>query len=986
LGDWMELLLPGKMLEPGGIIDRIISNEGLTKSFEEGVEAIGWLYQFYMSEKKSVVGGLKNTAVKKEDLPAVTQLFTPRWIVEYMIENSLGKLYDEWQEQNGLAKEWPYYLKHTQSDKLLPNFKGNLEEMKFFDPACGSGHILVAAFDYFFEMYIEQGYRETEIPVIILEKNLYGCDIDKRATQIASFALYMKATEKDHRILKRSLVKTFHVMEIMESENLTDEEWDWIAPEVEEQFHLKNMVSQFANGKQFGSLIQPERLEYDCFITKINEAAQQPERDPIQSVIISNVASKLLPVLKQARLLSNQYDVVVTNPPYHNKFNPVLKDFMNQEYGDFKSDLYSAFIYRSMKMTKENGYSAFMTPFTWMFIGSYEGLRQFMIENGTLSSLVQLEYSAFEEATVPICTFVIHNQHINTVGEYIRLAALKGDQAAKVRAAVGTNCDYRYSFDSQNLGRISGAPIAYWATDSVMDCFLFEETFESMAPAKKGMDTNAESELYFRNWFEVDRNKIYGVGSLDKHHAKWFEINKGGGFRRWYGNRLDVIDYENDGYRLKNKRRKANIRNESFYFQESLTYGVVTSSKFSFRISDRHALFDQGGPNCFPSEEYIKFILALGNSKVIEYLLTFIAPTLNFTVGDINKLPIKRPEQETLRKIEKLCERNVAISKEDWNSYEVSWDFLKHPFVEGNLKDTSISDKFSIWKLKTKLHCSQLKRNEEELNAMFIKLYELENELTPDVMDEEMKLRPANRELDTKSFLSYFIGCLMGRYSLDVNGLIYAGGQWDQSIYKTFQPCCDGALTFTDEKVLPDQEDIYVRLQEFLTVIYGEETLQQNLTWIAGSIDQKIESVEKTIRHYFVKNFAKDHAQLYQNRPIYWQIDSGKENAMKTLLYVHRYTPQTMRLVLNHHLIPLLGQWRALTRGMEEEVNSRLFGCTEKKVKMSQLNRYRKRVEELERFQDQLQDFARQEIEMDTDDGVKVNYRKFTTILTPIKL
>ncbi|PES90343.1 SAM-dependent methyltransferase [Bacillus cereus] len=987
LQDWTELVLPERMLEPGGIIERVVTNEGLTNSFQDGVEAIGWLYQFYMSEKKSAVGGLKNNAVKKEDLPVVTQLFTPRWIVDYMNENTLGKTYDEWYETNSVHHNWEYYLKHQNSKKLLPDFDNELESLTFFDPACGSGHILVSAFDKLYDMYIEQGYRRSEIPSLILKHNLFGCDIDRRAAQIANFALYMKATEKDSRFLQKVSFKNANVIEIQDSQVLTEDEWDWLTEDKESQEQLKNMVVLFENGKQFGSLIVVPEFNYEEFIIKIQNAEKEQYGDLFTEALKLAVIEKLLPILKQAKMLCEKYDIVVTNPPYHNKYNPVLKKFMEENYKNYKLDLYSAFIYRCLEFAKGNGYVGMMTPMTWMFITRHQKLREYIINNYSISSLIQLEYSAFEEATVPICTFVIQKQNQDSVGEYIRLVDMKGDQADFVRQAIKyPTVDYHFVANSHKFSVIPGSPISYWANDSVVNCFEAVETFESIAPARKGLDTNGESEQFFRNWFEVNIGKIFGVGTLNVQQSKWYEINKGGGFRRWFGNRLDVINYENNGYILKNKRKKANIRNEDDYFKESLTYGVVTSSKFSFRKSDKSSLFDQGGPNCFPEEQYMKFILALGNSKVIEHLLTFIAPTLNFTVGDINKLPIKLPTEELLNRIDFLSDNNVLFSQKDWNSFEISWDFLKHPFVKKQNSITLLSEVYSNWEKHTESQFTQLKFNEEELNRIFIKLYGLEDTLTSEVTDEESKIRRADRLRDTQSLLSYFIGCILGRYSIDVEGLAYAGGEWIASKYKTFIPSNDGIVTFTDEKILPDEQDVYERLKEFLIAIYGQESLIENLGWIAEGLGKKeSDTVEATIRNYFMKDFVKDHIKIYQNRPIYWLIDSGKQKGMQSLVYLHRYTPQTMGLAMQNHFIPLLTQWRNLVQVTEVELDSGSLSTTEKRQKTKLLNTYKKRSEELADFQDALNELARQEIPLDLDDGVKVNYQKLASVLYPIK-
>lgn len=633
--DYTELLLPDYLLDQESIIRKIVnelSDENFYQVQEDGsqkdnVEVLGWLYQYYMSEKKEKVGGLKNTAVKKEDLPVVTQLFTPKWIVQYMVQNSLGKLYDEKYEDNQLAQNWEYYLKHEENHHLYPEFD-SLEDLKIMDPACGSGHILLYAFDMLYDMYEEAGYPSREIPQLILEKNLYGLDIDKRAQQIANFALIMKAAEKQPRFISRLSRKginpKLNVYEIVDADqSLSEEAIDYFVENETEKSLINELMSQFENGKQFGSLINPIELPYEEWMNRINKLENR-QNDLIEESYSHELVEKLLPVLKQAYLLYQKYDVVVTNPPYHNKYNSVLKKFINQHYKDYKSDLYSAFIYKTSQMTKENGYSALMTPFTWMYISTHENLRKTIVKYKTITSLVELEYSSFKEATVPICTFVFQNQLINKNGSYVKLTDFKGEetQPIKVKEAVkNPNIYFRYNRSSNEFEKIPSSPLAYWITDAAGKAFDTSNFIENIAPAKKGLDTNGESNKYFRFWFEVDKNKFYGL--TKDENSKWFEIDKGGGYQKWFGNKMDIINYENHGYELKNKKKKANIRNEQLYRKESITYGVISSERISFRYSSNEALFDQGGPNLFPSKENLYYILSLGNSKVYEYLLKY---------------------------------------------------------------------------------------------------------------------------------------------------------------------------------------------------------------------------------------------------------------------------------------------------------------------------------------------------------------------------
>ncbi|MED3382668.1 BREX-1 system adenine-specific DNA-methyltransferase PglX [Bacillus tropicus] len=988
LQDWTELVLPERMLEPGGIIERIVTNEGLTKSFQDGVEAIGWLYQFYMSEKKSAVGGLKNHAVKKEDLPVVTQLFTPRWIVDYMNENTLGKTYDEWYESNSVHKDWRYYLKHQNSKKILPDFDNELESLTFFDPACGSGHILVSAFDKLYDMYIEQGYRRSEIPTLILKNNLFGCDIDRRAAQIANFALYMKAAEKDSRFLQRVSFDAANVIEVHDSEALTEDEWDWLTDDKESQNQLKNIVALFENGKQFGSLIVVPEFNYEEFIIKIQNAKKEQYSDLFTEALKLAVTDKLLPILEQAKMLGEKYDIVVTNPPYHNKYNSVLKKFMGEYYKDYKSDLYSAFIYRCLKLTKENGYVGMMTPMTWMFITSHKKLREYIIENYSFSSLIQLEYSAFEEATVPICTFVIQKQNKDAVGEYIRLSEMKGDQAEFVHDAIkDPTVQYRYATDSNNFLKIPGSPIAYWAGDWMLELFENASNLKELAEPKVGIQTG-DNPRFLRFWWEVSNESIgfdFDNRQLAKQsNKKWFLYNKGGDFRKWYGNVEHIINWEDDGAEIK-AHKSSRPQNLDRMFLQGITWSMVTSGSIAMRLHNKGMMFDQTGTTLFPlNQKDFYTLFAFLNSQVAQKFLDALNMTMHYLKGDLDRLPILHISDP---RIVDLVQENINLAKLEWDSLENSLDFNKYSLSIKSKNSLSLTFE-NVLNERAKW-VKQMIENEVVINRIVTEAYQVEYNLDLNKLrkDVEKTLRPVNNIEATKALLSYFIGCWLGRYSLDCEGLAYAGGKWDDSKYEKFQPSRDGIVTFTDEKVLPDNLDVYERLKEFLIVIYGNETLQENLEWIAESLVKKeSDTVEFTIRNYFIKDFIKDHIQIYQKRPIYWLIDSGKQKGMQSLIYLHRYTPQTLGLAMQNHFIPLLTQWRNLVQVTEVELDSGSLSTTDKREKRRLLNNYKKRSEELADFQESLNELARQEISLELDAGVKVNYPKLASVLYPIKL
>ncbi len=1003
LQDWTELVLPEKMLEPSGIIERILTAEGLAESFEDGVEAIGWLYQFYMSERKKLVGGLNKAAIKKEDLSVVTQLFTPRWIVDYMVENTLGKLYDEWQPENDLAKDWVYYLKHQESKKMIPEFEEQLENIKFFDPACGSGHILVVAFEHFYKMYLEQGYRRSEIGSLILQHNLYGAEIDRRAVQITNFVLFMKAAEYDSRFLSRVKIENTHIIELTDSIDLTNEEWEWLTPNSEERSKLQYVVSSFEHAKQFGSLIQPIEFNYTGWIQKLESMKVELVTDIYESSIQQSIVEKLLPILYQAKLLADQYQVVVTNPPYHNNFNPMLKAYMQKNYPDFKSDLYSAFISRSLTLSLSNGYVGMMTPYTWMFISSHQKMREHIVDYYSFSSLVQLEYSAFEEATVPICTFVIQKQNQNPIGEYIRLSELKGDQSEYVKYSIeNPDVNYRYRINSGLFKEIIGSPIAYWIHGSITEAFKESHLLNEQVALRAGMQTG-DNEKFLRYWNEISFEKL-GIGFTNgiqtmNSNKKWFPYNKGGGYRKWYGNRFLVVDWENDGTNIKKdklerlskgliEKKNSQCWNEEFYFKEGLTWSALSSGDLSVRYSPVGSIFDTKGASLFItniSSVDLLYVLALLNSNLAKEFMKIFSPTLDFGSGAISKIPLKVPDQETQRKVCELVQENVDIAKKDWDMTENSWEFNKPTFLKFREESSLLENAYLKWEEECMNQVECMKRNEEEINRILNSIYNVNDFVSSEIKHSEIELLRANRKRDCKSFLSYFIGCLVGRYSIDHEGLVFAGGKWDRSVYRSFQPAEDGIISLTDEHILKNSQDIYLRLKDFLVNIFGVQTLEENLKWIAEQLKEKAnETVEQTIRNYFLKDFIKDHIQVYKKRPIYWLISSGKQKGMQSLIYMHRYTPNTFGLAMQNHFIPLLSQWRSLAQVMQEELDSGSLSPAVKREKNKQLRLYQQRVVELEVFQDKLDSYARQQIPINLDDGVKVNYQKFNGILTKI--
>ncbi len=992
--DFTDLLLPEHLLHADSLINKLVQDEELTGCFEE-VEVIGWLYQYYIAEKKEQVGGLRNNAVRKEDLPFVTQLFTPKWIVQYMVQNSLGKMYHDLNPNTKLVSEWEYYLhaNSNEENKHVPE-GATLETIKFLDPACGSGHILVYAFELLYDMYEESGYPKREIPKLILSNNLYGLDIDKRAVQLASFALIMKAQEKYGRFLRKTSEVELNVHEFIDAQKVSNEALEYVCKNDEEKQEIKIIIDEFKNAKQFGSLILPSQIEFDVYIGRI-EKLMLAKYGVGEQAYVKELYHVLFPILKQAKCLSLKYDLVITNPPYHNKYNTDLKDFVQKFYKNYKTDLYSAFIYRCTQMTVRNGYAGLMTPFTWMFISRHEKLREFIIRNQNISSLIQLEYSAFSEATVPICTFLIHNQVYSHIGEFIRLTDFKGEEQQPLRvkeAVANEKVTYRYKFNSRNFKAIPGNPIAYWASSQVSKIFLQGTPMGNLSEIKQGMAT-CDNDRFLRIWHEVEFNKCkFGASSsIEAKNCgkKWFPYHKGGKFRKWYGNHEFVVNWQNDGKEIKaftseiNKLRPGGrVKNQEYYFRAGLTWSALTSSKISFRSFDVGFLFDTKGSVCFPKDETTRIkLIGLLNSKVADYLLKILAPTLDYNPLSLRRIPVL--SCNFMSKIKNLIDSLINISKNDWDSYETSWDFKDHPLLIHKGEAYYLSEAFYNWAEFASKQFRQAKRDEEKLNEVFIDLYGLQQELAPEVSDEEITIRKADRERDAKSFLSYAIGCMMGRYSLDIEGLTYAGGEWDASKYRTFIPDKDAIIPLTDAAYFED--DVMTRLQEFLKVTFGEGTLQENLHWLAESLEMKNnETPIERLRRYFFDEFYRDHVRIYQKRPIYWLVDSGKNKGFRALIYLHRYTPDTLATLRFQYLHELQGKYAQEISRLEGVLTNPDLSATEKKKIEKQLASLRKRQQELVEFDKVVADYANQRIDLDLDDGVVVNYKKLQPILGKI--
>lgn len=1009
ISDYTELLLPDNLLEEGSVIRKMVEDIEESDWLEE-VEIIGWMYQYYISEKHDEVVGINTGNIKKNDIPAATQLFTPKWIVKYMIDNSLGKLWIDNNRNSSLKSELEFYL---EKNMFIDDDKCNSlnpENIKLLDNAMGSGHILVYAFDVFYKMYIEAGYSERDIPKKILENNLFGIDIDDRAEQLATFALIMKARHYNRRLF-REIEKNkinLNLISIKESTGLSEEDINYFVNGNEYlKTQVKILLDNFKNAKEFGSIINLDNIDINLIEERVKELENVNYENLLDINSYENIKVYLKPIIKQYKIMSFKYDVVATNPPYMGNYDKELKKFIIDNYSDFKKDLFSVFIRKNFEYSKSDGYLAFMTPMVWMFIKTFEKLREYIINNKSISSLIELEYSGYEEATVPICTFILKNTNENSRGTYIKLSEFKGakNQPIKVLEAIeNIGCKYRYTFQRDDFKYIDGMPIAYWSTDRIKEVFKSSNALSSIAEPKQGLATG-DNDRFLKLWYEVYIDKLSINNDRDVFNEKgykWVPCNKGGAFRRWYGNNLVVANWHNDGAEMKSFKGSV-IRNERYYFSEGLTWSTLTSSLLSMRYSPKGFIFETKGSVLFPiDKKHIWYLLGLLNSKIVTNLIKMISPTIDYHEGPLGKLPITIKSDE---KVDNLVKTNISISKQEWDYFENSWDFKMHPLLKFLDKNDSykIESAFINWRTKCEENFEQLKYNEEELNRIFIDIYGLQDELTPDVEDKDITIRKADRERDIKSFISYVVGCMFGRYSIDSEGLIYAGGdfndKWnfesskvrkiekdedgniisDSWIDSRFMPDKDNIIPITEDEYFED--DIVSRFIEFVRTVYGNDTLEENLDFIADSIGRKAsETARQAIRRYFIKDFYKDHLKVYQKRPIYWMFESGKNDGFKCLIYMHRYNEQTVAKVRTDYLHTLQRKYEAEINRLQLVVDSEEYTAKDRTAAKKKIDRISKQIEECREYDQVVAYLANEKISIDLDDGVKVNYAKFQNI------
>ena len=993
--DYSELLLTISFTDPEGIIhhlindiedvdfrinDEMYTDDGKIKA-DGQVEIIGWLYQYYISKKHDEIVNIYKGTVKKADIPAATQLFTTDWVVRYMVDNSLGRYWVERNPQSKLAEKLEFFVTPKNGEIQYVDEKISPTDLTFFDPCMGSGHILVYAFDVLMEIYREVGYSDRDAALSIVENNLFGMDIDKRAYQLAYFAVMMKARSYNRRALTKGISNNLAVVE--ESNSIDKFTCNGLTTDSEQNKIGEYLVEAYRDAQEIGTLQTIEKKDYKEFVEYLNNIdSSAGQIDLFSTAWLNDTLPQMLQLAKQAEIMSNKYAVVCTNPPYMNKLEGQLKKFVVDNYKAYSGDLFSVFIYRNFDYCKVDGYSAFMTPFVWMFIKTYEALRTYIIDTKAITTLVQMEYSAFEEATVPICSFVLKNGRATEKTLCFRLSDFKGGmevQKQKVLEAISDkNCGYLYGTEQSEFSKIPGSPVAYWVSEQLRKCFEFGLPLGKLAAPRQGMATT-NNNLFLRQWYEVSASNIgFKYKNLEQTkdgRHRWFPYNKGGQFRKWYGNQDYVVNWYKDGKDLKEYTKDApggRMNNMEFYFHPSVTWSKISSGNFSTRFMPQGFIFDVAGCSIFSNEEEkLKYFLGFTNSCVVKYILSAISPTLNYEVEHIKKLPIVFNKSE---EVKMLIDELICNSKNDWDSFETSWDFKKHPFVSYATNKVSIS--FEMWSKECNERFKQLKTNEEELNRIFIDIYGLQDELTPKVEDKDVTVRQADLQRDIKSLISYAVGCMFGRYSLDEDGLAYAGGEWDSSKYDTFIPDEDNCIPITDEEYFED--DIVGLFCAWLKKVYGEDTLEENLDFIANALGNKGKTSREVIRNYFLTDFIKDHIKIYQKRPIYWLFDSGKQNGFKALVYMHRWNADTIGNVRVEYLHRIQRVYEKEIIRMQEIIdnshdNKEISNATKRKEKLQ------KQIKETKDYDAKIAHLALSRIDIDLDDGVKVNYEKVQT-------
>ena len=1035
--DYTEVLLNLSVVDQEGVVYKL-THDIPEKDFdiEQGgqVEIIGWLYQYYNTEPKKAAFE-KNGKITKEEIPAVTQLFTPDWIVRYMVENSLGRLWLEGHPDSDLRKNWKYYLDEAPQEPQVQAKLATIrkeyaaltpEDLTLIDPCMGSGHILVYAFDVLMQIYESVGYSQRDAAKSILEHNLYGLDIDDRAYQLAYFAVMMKARQYNRRILNGE--NTCHVYAIQESNSINRAHLKFFGTGLSDlekntaKMQLEGLLDILTDAKEYGSILNVPEYNW-ALLRRFVDGIDDEVQISLESAGVEQTAEELQKLIDLGETMARKYWVTCTNPPYAGTSNlsANVNNFVKKNYPDSKADLFAVFIERCRQMTADNGYQAMITQHSWMFLSSFEKLREKMMLTETVN-MAHLGARAFEEIggeVVQTTAFVRCANYVEGYkGTYCRLIEPTSQQGKEEMFLAGQN---RYTANQDDFAKIPGMPVAYWASDAILNCFLDKKPLDSQYKMREGIHT-ADNERFLRLWYEVNWNTVvYEASSYEDidNHGRWVPYNKGGSYRKWYGNNDWVIGFDSV-YRNAMAQLKGHVRpSEGIYFQEGGTWTAVTMGGFGIRYYPAGYLFDAGGQVAVGAN--IITCIAYLNSVVFGEIAKLTMPTINYKCGVIKTLPNLCVNDENVAEHAKI---NIALSRDDWDSFETSWDFKTHPLVrcksfppkevaedaKHHIVDMNmIQEAFTNWSNECYLRFEKLKANEEELNRIFIDTYGLQDELTPEVEEKDVTVRKADLQRDIKSLLSYAVGCMFGRYSIYKDGLLFAGEPYSLQAFvdklndrpgtvsaeelerayrnegvvvdEMFFPDKDNVIPITDEEYLDD--DIVARLCDWLKAVYGAATLEANLDYIAKALGNKGSTSREVIRNYFVNDFFKDHCQTYSvtgsgKRPIYWLFDSGKQNGFKALVYLHRYTPDTIGTLRVDYLHKMQRVYESEINRMQDMMDH-TTNAREAAAASKRKDKLTKQLKECRDYDEKISHLALSRIALDLDDGVKVNYRKLQT-------
>ncbi|TDO15183.1 BREX-1 system adenine-specific DNA-methyltransferase PglX [Halomonas ventosae] len=1001
IDDYTELLMPDDLLSGNSIL--AYTREAMTPDVCKDVEVIGWLYQFYISEKKDQVFAdlKKNKKVTPENIPAATQLFTPHWIVRYLVENSLGRLWMLNRPDSGLIEQMDYYIKPEEPETDFLRISSP-EEIQICDPACGSGHMLTYAFDLLYAIYEEEGYEPADISAKILTHNLYGIEIDERAGELAAFALTMKARAKQRRFFRKPVQPNICVLEnIRFDEGELKEYMEFVGCDLFTA-PLQTTLRQFEESDNFGSLIRPGLTDVEDMLAIL------AAKDVAGQLFLSQTHQKVLQALRQAKYLSPTYHVVVANPPYANAtgLNPKLVRFVKANYPDSKADLMTCFMERAGHLARPNGLWGMINLPSWMFISSFEKLRIKLLENYTIQSLVHLGRGIFGSDFGTV-SFVIHNKKpdVRTTGTYRRLF----DRHVQVRSPEQIENLFlnqelgKYSIPQNQLRKIPGNPIAYWATDNIVDLFDDESAYLGQKlNLREGINTG-DNERFLRLWHEV------GDASFDRNVSekptalKWKKHRKGGPFRKWYGNGEYALNWGEVGQEIHSyhglplEYRGAPMRGKQFFLKEAASWTRVSSGDFAIRHSPPGETFDSTAPSIFGSSDELLVAEAFLNGPISRFLLGMLSQTIDFRLTGLGRLPLKLPEASH-RAIKSSVGQIIQIAKSDWDAYETSWDFTALPLLSPDQRAETLEATYAAVRAHWQGMTNEMQRLEQENNRIFIEAYGLQDELSPEVPIEEITLtcNPAYRygvkgseeERETRlladtmaELISYAVGCVFGRYALDKPGLILANQ--GETIEDYLQQIPEPSFPADEDNVIPMldgdwfTDDITERFREFLRIAFGEEHYDKNLRFVEQALG-------KDIRKYFLKDFYNDHVRRYKKRPIYWLFSSPK-GSFNALIYMHRYQPHTVGTVLEYLRDFKDEKLKARKNHLEAVSISSSASQGEKTKALKEIEKINKILAELDDYEREvLYPLATEQVEIDLDDGVKANYPKFGSALKKI--